>query len=79
MADGFYYNIYPGTLVGGGPSRQIYSVNDQNRDVWLGSARIQVHAEKTAQVYKELGVWGPTEMVTDPVERNGGLVVRAIL
>lgn len=79
MADGFYYNIYSGPLVGGGPSRQIYSVADQSRDAWLGSARIRVDIERTAQVFKELGVWAPKEIVTDPVERNGGLVVRTIL
>ncbi len=79
MSNGFYFDNHTGSVGGGGLSRVEYSVEEQGQDAWIAMARARVANEKTAQAYREHGIWYPQEVPTDPVERNGGVLVRTVL
>lgn len=61
MADGFYYPIYPHSTNGGGPSPRVYSVQQQVVDAAASMNRILLDNERTAQAYRDLGIWYPEE------------------
>lgn len=77
MAEGFYYDIYPSMRIGGGPSREVYSVEQQAQDARLGALREAVATARTVQSYKELGLYYPVEVATEPLERSGGVLVNS--
>lgn len=77
MADGFYYNIYGPILIGGGPPRSYYSVEDQITDALLDDLAVKAGNKAIEASYQRLGMWFPQELQPNPAENGSGTLVNA--
>ena len=75
MAQGFYYPIYPDTLIGGGPEPWVYSPADQALSDQLADQRVKKFVASTTQEFARQGLLEPVRPMALPEENGSGDIV----